>query len=290
MAPIAPFYAEVLYLDLNRITGKMKEESVHLTDFPVVNSKLINEDLEEKMKMAQVISSLVHSLRKKHKIKVRQPLSRILIPVLNQQKKEQITDIQSIITSEVNVKRVDYIDDTSGVLVKKIKPNFKKLGKEYGKLMKEITQAINQFGQDDIATIEQQNHFLLQLPSGNEIALTLEDVEITSEDIPGWSVATENGITVALDITIDEELRKEGIARDVVNRVQNLRKEMGLDVQDKIRIFVERKDELVNSALESNKEYICNETQALELGFKDNMEGGKKFEIDEHEIVLKIEK
>jgi isoleucyl-tRNA synthetase len=290
MAPLAPFYAEVLFLDLNRITIKVQKESVHLTDFPSVNETLTDKDLEEKMNMAQVISSLVHSLRKKHKIKVRQPLSKILIPVLSRHKKEQISAIQSIITSEVNVKAVEYIDDTSGVLVKNIKPNFKKLGKEYGKLMKEITLAINHFGQEDIASIERQNHYLIKLPSGNEINLTLEDVEITSEDIPGWSVATENGITVALDITIDDELRKEGIARDVVNRVQNLRKEMGLDVQDKIRIFVEKKDELVNSALESNKEYICNETQALELGFMDNMEGGKKFEIDDLEIVLKIEK
>ncbi len=290
MAPIAPFYAEILYLDLNRITRKIQKESIHLTDFPIVNQDLIDKDLEEKMKMAQVISSLVHSLRKKHKIKVRQPLSKILIPILSQHKKEQIADIQSIIISEVNVKTVEYIDDTSGILVKKIKPNFKKLGREYGRLMKEITQQVNSFQQEDIAAIEKQHQYRLKLPSGNEIELTLEDVEITSEDIPGWSVATENGITVALDITIDDELRKEGIARDVVNRIQNLRKEMGLDVQDKIRIFVKKTDELVNSALESNKEYICNETQALELRFKDNLEGGKKFEIDDLEIVLKIEK
>jgi isoleucyl-tRNA synthetase len=217
-------------------------------------------------------------------------LSRILIPVLSHQKKEQIAAVQSIITSEVNVKAVEYIDDTSGVLVKQIKPNFKKLGKEYGKLMKEITQAVGSFTQEDISAVEKQDYYSLELPSGNKIRLTLEDVEITSEDIPGWSVATENGITVALDITITDELKKEGIARDVVNRVQNLRKEMGLDVQDKIRIFVEKKDELVKSALESNKEYICNETQALELGFKDNMEDGKKFEIDDLEITLKIEK
>jgi isoleucyl-tRNA synthetase len=290
IAPIVPFYAEALFLDLNRITQKEKAQSVHLVDFPSADQSLIDKDLEEKMKMAQVISSLVHSLRKKHKIKVRQPLSRILIPVLSQHKKDQISSIQSIITSEVNVKDVEYIDDTSGVLVKRIKPNFKKLGREYGKLMKEITSAINGFDQQDIAAIEKDNYYLLKLTSGKDINLTLEDVEITSEDIPGWSVATENGITVALDITISEDLRKEGIARDVVNRVQNLRKEMGLDVQDKIRIFVERKDELVNSALESNKEYICNETQALELGFKETLEGGKKFDIDDLEVVLKIEK
>jgi len=290
MAPLAPFYADLLFLDLNRITKNEPSESIHLVDFPIVNRELIDKDLEEKMNMAQVISSLVHSLRKKHKIKVRQPLSRILIPILSKQKKDQISAVQTIITSEVNVKSVEYIDDTSGILIKKIKPNFKKLGKEYGKLMKEITQAINAFEQEDIAKMEKNNDYTLKLPSGKNIKLTLDDVEITSEDIPGWSVATENGITVALDITIDDELKKEGIARDVVNRVQNLRKDMGLDVQDKIRIYVENKDELVYSALKSNMEYICNETQALELGFKESIKDGKKFEIDDIEIVLKIEK
>ena len=175
-------------------------------------------------------------------------------------------------------------------LLKKIKPNFSKLGRQYGKLMKEITQSINAFSKDDIARIEKDNAYQLELPSGNKIDLTLEDVEISSEDIPGWSIATENGITVALDVTITDDLRKEGIARDVVNRIQNLRKEMGLDVQDKIRILVENKDKLINSALQMNKEYICNETQAIELEFNDNLPDGKKFEMDDLEVTLKIEK
>ena len=290
IAPIAPFYAELLYRDLNSVTGKVKAASIHLTDFPKQDEKCIDKDLEEKMYLAQTISSLVHSLRKKHKIKVRQPLSRILIPILNKHVKDQIHAVEGLIVSEVNVKRIDYIDDTSGILVKKIKPNFAKLGRQYGKLMKEITQTINAFGKEDIAKIEKDNAYKLDLPSGNSIELTLEDVEISSEDIPGWSVATENGITVALDVTITEDLRKEGIARDVVNRIQNLRKEMGLDVQDKIKILVENKDELINNALQINKEYICNETQAIELRFSDDLPDGKKFEIDDLEVTLKIEK
>jgi len=290
IAPIAPFYAELLYRDLNNATGRIEADSIHLTDFPASDASTVDKDLEEKMYLAQTISSLVHSLRKKHKIKVRQPLSRILIPILSDHIREQIQAVEGLIVSEVNVKGIEYIDDTSGILVKKIKPNFAKLGRQYGKLMKEISQVINGFTKEDIQKIEAENAYQLNLPSGSKVDLTLEDVEISSEDIPGWSVATENGITVALDVTITEDLRKEGIARDVVNRIQNLRKEMGLDVQDKIRIFVENKDELINSALEMNKEYICTETQALELGFRDDLPDGKKYEMDNLEVTLKIEK
>jgi len=290
IAPIAPFYAELLYRDLNDVSGRVEHESIHLTNFPESQKSFINVDLEEKMYLAQTISSLTHSLRKKHKIKVRQPLSRILIPVLNSHIKDQISNVGSIIISEVNVKTIDYIDDTSGILVKKIKPNFARLGKQYGKLMREITQKINAFTKDDIDTIEKENAYHLELPSGDAIDLSLEDVEISSEDIPGWSVASENGITVALDVTITEDLRMEGIARDVVNRIQNLRKEMGLDVQDKIKIFVENKDELIYSALQMNKEYICNETQAIELGFTAVLPDGKRYEMDDLEVTLKIEK
>lgn len=290
MAPVAPFYSELLFRDLNAVSQREKCESVHLTDFPEIDPQAMDTELEEKMQLAQIISSLAHSLRKKHKIKVRQPLSKILIPVLNQTTRKKISAVQDLIRSEINVKSVEYIDDTSDILVKKIKPNFAKLGREYGKLMKEITSAINALGQKDISSIENENKLALHLPSGKMITLTRDDVEISSEDIPGWSVASENSITVALDITITEELRKEGIARDVVNRIQNLRKEMGFDVQDKIRIYVEKRDELVRSALEANKEYICNETQALELIFRDNVSDGRKFEMDGVEIILKIEK
>ena len=290
IAPIAPFYGELLFRDLNSVTGKYEQESIHLTDFPVADDRFIDVDLEEKMYLAQTISSLVHSLRKKHKIKVRMPLARILVPILSKHIKDQIHAVESLIISEVNVKSIDYIDDTSGILVKKIKPNFARLGRQYGKLMKEITQKINAFTAEDIQKIEKNNAYRLELPSGDIIDLSLDDVEISSEDIPGWSVASENGITVALDVTITDDLRKEGIARDVVNRIQNLRKEMGLDVQDKIRIYVEDKDELLNSALQMNKEYICTETQALELGFMDNLPDGRKYDMDGLEINLKIEK
>ncbi|HLF35875.1 MAG TPA: DUF5915 domain-containing protein, partial [Cyclobacteriaceae bacterium] len=289
MAPIAPFYAEYIYRNLNQIAGTEKFSSVHLADFPVSSPAAIDEKLEKKMKLAQDISSLVHSLRKKHKIKVRQPLSRILIPILNSETREMITDMENLILSEVNIKNIEYIDDTSGVLVKKIKPNFKKLGKEYGTQMKDLARAVNGLTQQDISKLEKENQLTLALASGLKATLTLEDVEISSEDIPGWSVANEHELTVALDITISDELRKEGLARDFVNRIQNLRKEMGLDVQDKIRILVQDDHKIVKNALKSNKEYICAETQALGLDFSLNITEGRKIDMDDLELIIKIE-
>jgi isoleucyl-tRNA synthetase len=287
ISPIAPFYAEQLFLDLNKVSKREEIVSVHLSHFPKANSQAIDTHLEEKMALAQNISSLVHSLRKKHTIKVRQPLSRILIPVLQPAVKAQIQDVEDLILSEVNIKQIEYIDDTSGVLVKKIKPNFKKLGKEYGPRMKEIAAVIQAFGQEEIKQLEKTKTFPVSL-NGHSVNLTLEDVEISSEDIPGWIVASENGITVALDITISDDLRKEGISRDVVNRVQNLRKDMGLEVQDKIKIDVQLSNALVNAALEANKEYICAETQALELNLLDIVEGASAIEMDEFMLNLKI--
>lgn len=287
-ASIAPFYAEKLFLDLNEVSGKENVSSIHLSRFPEADDAQIDLDLEERMSLAQRISSLVHSLRKSHTIKVRQPLSRLLIPVLNQEYKNNIVAVEDLILSEVNIKKIEYIEDTSGVVVKKIKPNFKKLGKEYGPRLKEVGAAISAMTQDDIQKLEKENAFKLQL-SSDVVQITLEDVEITSEDIPGWSVASENGVTVALDITITEELKKEGIARDVVNRVQNMRKDMGLEVQDKIKITIQKKDELIDSALLANKEYICSETQALSLVLTENLKDGKLVEMDEHQLVMKIE-
>ncbi|HEY8401241.1 MAG TPA: isoleucine--tRNA ligase, partial [Cytophagaceae bacterium] len=288
-ASIAPFYSEKLFLDLNSVSGKDKSASVHLSDFPKADASVIDKDLEERMSLAQRISSLVHSLRKAHTIKVRQPLSRLLIPVLNEKVKKQIQAVEDLILTEVNIKTIEYIDDTSGILVKKIKPNFKKLGKEYGPKLKEISAAITSMQQPDIQKIEKENAYQVKLSDGTVATLTLEDVEITSEDIPGWLVANENGLTVALDITITDELRKEGIARDIVNRVQNLRKDMGLEVQDKIKITVQKKDELIDGALMANKEYICNETQALSLILADQVQDGKLIDMDDHQLVLKIE-
>jgi len=296
-SPVAPFYTERLYRDLNGITKKENFESIHLTDFPDADEAAIDKELESRMQMAQTTSSLVHSLRKQHTIKVRQPLSKILVPVLSEAFKQKLSAMEQLILSEVNVKDIEYIDDASGVLVKKIKPNFRKLGKQYGPKMKEISGAINQLGQDAINQLERENHFELQL-SDQTIGLTLEDVEITSEDIPGWSVAREGSITVALDITLTEELKKEGLARDLVNRIQNLRKDQGLDVQDKIQIKIERfsndastNGEVVSveSAVSAHKEYICAETQALALDVVDQLTDATELDLDDQQVRIKIE-
>lgn len=285
--PIAPFYMDNLFRDLNKISAKVTAESVHLTDFPKANNYWIDEELEEKMMLAQTVSSLVHSIRKGQKIKVRQPLSRILIPVLNPKTKEQISAVEDLILSEVNVKSIEYIDDTSGVLVKKVKPNFKSLGQQFGPKLKMVTPLIQQMQQEQISTLEKTGSLSLQL-ADETINISLDDVEILSEDIPGWSVASDQGVTVALDINISEELRQEGIARDLVNRVQNMRKEMGLEVQDKINMLVEKTDQQTIAALLAHKNYICQETQALTLEITDSLEDGQQVEIDELILNLKI--
>jgi isoleucyl-tRNA synthetase len=287
-SPIAPFYMDMLFLDLDKVTRKEGFGSVHLCDFPVSKPDFRDPDLEEQMNLAQTTSSLVHSLRKKHNIKVRQPLSKILIPVLSEQTREQIKAVQDIIKSEVNVKDIEYIEDASGILIKKIKPNFKKLGKEYGPKMKEVAAAINSMDKKEIADLEQNKTFTLSLGS-ESVNITSEDVEISSEDIPGWSVASEGGLTVALDIHITEDLKQEGIARDLVNRVQNLRKDMGLEVQDKIRIIIEKNEAIINSAIEQNKDYICIETQALILEINEQVNNGTMLEMDDFKIKLKVE-
>jgi isoleucyl-tRNA synthetase len=288
-SPIAPFYMEKMFLDLNEVSKRDKVNSIHLTDFPIADKKSIDSDLEERMFLAQKISSLVHSLRKGNNIKVRQPLTKILVPVLTEKMKDQITSIKDLIMTEVNIKALEFMDDTSGVLVKKVKANFKKLGKEYGPKLQEVVALINKMSQKDIQQLEKDNALKFTLASGDVIQITLEDVEISFDDIPGWIVASEGTLTVALDVTITDDLKKEGIARDVVNRVQNLRKDMGLEVQDKIRITVQKKDELIDGALMANKEYICSETQALSLILADKVLDGKLVEMDEHELILKIE-
>ena len=288
-SPIAPFYADRLYLDLNKVSERETFASVHLADFPVPKEEAIDIDLEEKMQLAQRASSLVHSLRKQHTIKVRQPLSKVMIPVLNQVFQEKIAAVEDLIRSEVNVKHIEYIDDASDVLVKKIKPNFRKLGKQYGPKMKEITQALTQWGQDEINQLEKAQQRELALADGS-IFLTPEDVEITSEDIPGWSVAREGNLTVALDINVTDELKQEGLARDLVNRIQNLRKDRGLEVQDKINIQVERHEDFVNDAIETYKSYICQETQALELVVVDQLPEATALLMDDVEVRVRVEK
>ena len=287
-SPIAPFYMDRLFNDLNTVSGKEKAISIHLTDFPVVDDSAVDLDLEKQMELAQDISSLVHSLRKKERLKVRQPLSKILVPVLDAEFKKHVQAVEDLIQTEVNVKEVEYIDDASGILIKKIKPNFRKLGQVYGKQMKAVAAKINAFGQEEIAQIESTNQINITLDSG-EITITLEDVEISSEDIPGWLVASEGKLTVALDITLTDDLKKEGIARDLVNRIQNLRKDSGLEVQDKISISIVNNTDIVNGAIEANKEYICQETQALSLEVVGEVSQGEMLEIDEHNIEIKIE-
>ncbi len=288
-SPIAPFYMEKIFVDLNNATSKEPVESVHLSSFPEADSQIIETELEEKMKMAQNISSLVHSLRRKHKIKVRQPLSKILIPILNARDQTHIEEMTDLILAEVNIKEIQFIDDTSGILIKRIKPNFRKLGKEYGPRMKEISRTINSLSQEDIRSFESQETLSISTQSGL-LSLSLDDVEITSEDIPGWSVASENGLTVALDININPELRKEGLARDLVNRVQNMRKAMGLEVQDRITIAILKSDDFVNSALEEHRQYICRETQAVNLVLWDDLPDGSPLQMDNLNLVVRIRK
>ena len=288
-SPIAPFYADRLYLDLNKVSERETFASVHLADFPAPKEETIDTELEEKMQLAQRASSLVHSLRKQHTIKVRQPLSKVMIPVLNQAFQQKIAAVEDLILSEVNVKNIEYIDDASDVLVKKIKPNFRKLGKQYGPKMKEITQALAQWGQAEINQLEKAQQRELALTDGS-ISLTPEDVEITSEDIPGWSVAREGNLTVALDINVTDELKQEGLARDLVNRIQNLRKDMGLEVQDKINIQVERHEDFVNEAIETYKSYICQETQALELAVVNQLPEATALLMDDVEVKVRVEK
>jgi len=287
-APIAPFYAEHLFQDLNKVSGLDTSASVHLANFPVSDTELIDEELEKRMHLAQSASSLVHSLRKKEKIKVRQPLHKILIPILNEADKDRIAQVAALIISETNVKEVEYVDDASGILVKKIKPNFRKLGQHFGPKMKLLTPLINQMDQAQIKELEQTGEYAVEL-EGEKVVLGLEDVEITSEDIPGWLVASEDGLTVALDITITDELKKEGLSRDVVNRLQNLRKDQGLEVQDKINVSYHTNDESLKSAVETFKSYIQKETQALSLEYVNEANGGTLLDIDGLELTVAIE-
>ncbi len=287
-APVAPFFMEMLYRNLTLATRKEDCESVHLADFPKTDKSLLNKALEHKMQKAQAISSLVLSIRQKEKIKVRQPLQKIMIPVLNAEDKKEITAVADLIKSEVNVKEIELLDDASGILVKRIKPNFKVLGPRFGRDMKQITHAIGQLGQEDIQKIERDGKISLEIEN-KSIILQLEDVEISSQDIEGWLVASSGPLTVALDVTINDDLKKEGIARELVNRIQNLRKESGFDVTDKIDIKI-LKDGLVEEAVESNMNYIKNETLTAELDFEEKLEEGTAVIFDEVNTKLFIQK
>ena len=283
-APIAPFFMEHLFLDINRVTNRFSESSVHLTLLPKHDENLIDKNLEAQMELAQHASSMVLALRRKVNIKVRQPLTKMMIPVLNASMQEQLSAVKQLVLNEVNVKEMEFLTDTTGVIVKKIKPNFKTLGKKYGSQMKEIAAAINAFSQEQISEVESAENYTLSLASGNVI-FQKEDVEIISEDMPGWLVATEGQLTVALDVTVTEELRREGIARELINRIQNLRKESGFDVTDKITVTIQQNKEIAE-AITDFKNFVASQTLATSIELVDKLENGTEIELDE--ITTKI--
>ncbi len=287
-APIAPFFMDRLYQDLNSVTQKETSESIHLSDFPKYEASFVDKSLERKMENAQIISSLVLSLRAKEKIKVRQPLQKIMIPVDSLQQKEEILAVANLIKHEVNIKEIQILEDASDILIKQIKPNFKTLGPKFGKDMRFIAAEVQKFNQEDINKIEKDKNILLEINEKN-ITLELSDVEISSKDIEGWLVANEGTLTVALDVTLTEDLRKEGVARELVNRIQNARKDTGLEVTDKIKLTVLNFENLQKSIIE-NKEYIMSETLTKELVFVDELNNGTEIEFDTIKSKILIEK
>ena len=285
-APIAPFYMDQLFRDLNITTGKSSKESVHLERFPGYDETLIDKDLEERMEIAQKISSMILGLRRKVSIKVRQPLAKIMIPVPDKSFRSKFEAVKDLVLTEVNVKEVEYLDDTASVLVKKIKPNFKTLGPRYGKMMKELGAVIPAMAQKDIASFEAIGSHTITL-NGQEITLTPEDVEIISEDIPGWQVANDGKLTVALDITVTDELKNEGIAREFVNRIQNIRKESGYDVTDKITVQI-GDHEFVREAVKRHAAYIGSQTLATAVTLVSSLTGSDVKDIDIDDVAIKI--
>ncbi len=287
-APVAPFFMDRLYKDLVINTEKEAFESVHLARFPEHNEAFVDKALEHKMQKAQAISSLTLSLRQKEKIKVRQPLQRIMIPVLNEVEKAEILEISELIKSEVNIKEIQIIDEDSDILVKQIKPNFKTLGPRFGKDMGLISSKIQGFSQKDIKDLEQTGNFTVEINNKN-VNLGIEDVEINSQDIEGWLVAHSGALTVALDVTITPELKKEGIARELVNRIQNIRKETGLEVTDKIEI-VFQENKIIQEAIATNEVYIKNETLTETIDFATEIINGTEITFDDIATQLSIKK
>ncbi len=287
-SPIAPFFMDNLFKDLTRNTSENNISSVHLGEFPKADLSLINESLERKMQKAQTISSMVLSLRKKEMIKVRQPLQRIMIPVLDQQEREDIEAVADLIISEVNVKEIELIDDASGILIKNVKPNFKVLGPRFGKNMKFVATAIQNLTDEELSTIEKEGSLAIEI-QGNIETITLKEVEISTQDIEGWLVANQGNLTVALDVSISEDLTNEGIARELINRIQNLRKDKGLEVTDKIKLFIQ-KDGIVDKAVTSNEDYIKNETLTNELVLQEQVNNGNSIVFDEVNTELLLEK
>jgi len=286
MAPIAPFFADSLYKDLNKVTGKEEFESVHLAYFPTYHDELVDADLEERMQLAQDVSSLVLSLRKKIEIPVRRPLSKILLPILDKGFKQHVEQVKELILSETNIKDIEYITDTAGFIKKKIKPNFKALGQKVGKDMKAVAEAINNFTQDDITRLESDGGVNVL---DNKYLIQVADVEIIAEDVPGWQVANLGKLTVALDVTITNELKEEGIARELINRIQNLRKTKGFEVTDKINVRISEHP-YISEAVKNNLSYICAEILAESIVLDAQLNEGDKVEIDGNEIFIVISK
>lgn len=284
MAPISPFFSDAVFRNLNSVTGKFTVASVHHADFPVANEAAIDTALEERMQLAQDVCSLVLSLRKKVNIKVRQPLQKVMIPVLDARMKTQLEKIEDLIKAEVNVKEMQYITETEGVISKKIKANFKALGTRMGARMKAVSAAIGNFSQVDIATIEKEGKFSLNIDN-EEVIIELSDVDIVAEDIPGWSVAGKGSLTVALDITLTEELKQEGDAREFVNRVQNIRKESGFELTDRIFVTVLDATDLKPSIIKYN-DYICREILADTIDWASEIVDGTEIEIND--ALLKV--
>ena len=288
MAPIAPFYADMLYGDLIAVTGRDNATSVHLAKFPVCNEALVNEELEARMQVAQDITSMVLALRRKVNIKVRQPLQCIMIPVVDEAQRAHIEAVKALIMNEVNVKELKFVDGAAGVLVKKVKCDFKKLGPKFGKQMKAVAAAVAGMSQEAIAELEKNGRYAFVL-DGAEAVIETSDVEIFSEDIPGWLVANEGRLTVALEVTVTEELRREGVARELVNRIQNIRKSSGFEITDKINITLSKNPQ-TDDAVNEYKDYICNQVLATSLNLADAVEEGTELNFDDFSLYVKVEK
>ena len=288
MAPIAPFYADRLYMDLISVTGRDNVVSVHLANFPVADESLINTELEARMQMAHDVTSMVLALRRKVNIKVRQPLQCIMIPVVDEDQKRHIEAVKDLIMSEVNVKEVRFVEGASGVLVKKVKCDFKKLGPKFGKQMKAVAAAVSEMSQEAIAELEKNGKYTFQL-DGGEAVVEATDVEIFSEDIPGWLVANEGKLTVALEVTVTEELKREGIARELVNRIQNIRKSSGFEITDKINIVLSKNPDTDGAVNEYNT-YICNQVLANSLTLADEVADGTELNFDDFSLYVKVTK
>ena len=288
MSPIAPFYADKLYMDLVTATGRDNVVSVHLAKFPEYKEEMIDKELEVRMQMAQDVTSMVLALRRKVNIKVRQPLQCIMIPVVDEEQRAHIEAVKALIMSEVNVKDIKFVDGAAGVLVKKVKCDFKKMGPKFGKQMKAVAAAVAEMSQDAIAELEKNGSYTLQL-NGTDVLVEATDVEIFSEDIPGWLVANEGKLTVALDVTVTEELRREGIARELVNRIQNIRKSSGLEITDKIKITLS-KNQQTDDAVNEYKDYICNQVLGTSLTLTDEVENGTELNFDNFSLYVSVVK